>query len=342
MRSGLRYHTVWYVIRPGQARVPSGGVPRGLVAPGVSEEWVQEAKGFGASVPVNGGSRCCAPTKTSWNTRAMRRTQPPPSPCARSAAPRGTGACARPPGPEPRVRGAPGATRPGSRARGSGRPPPMPMGQPSQPLLHRGLRHDAGDQAVGGAALPFPEQGVDVALTPLEVMVERALGAAEALAERVHREGSVSLRREDAESLLDPVVSGERFRSVPRAGDSNTIPYSMLGPRSSFDLSRHKLGPGSFPLTQATGTSGRTIFQAWTSMRSTTRSFRRSTGIASGSSAIRTRRRTWPRRPSRLLDRQVTGEQAALRVWLFKVATHLIRDRWRVTQPPAPAARSTR
>ena len=33
----------------------------------------------------------------------------------------------------------------------------------------------------------------------------------------------------------------------------------------------------------------------------------------------------------RLLDRQVAGEQAALRVWLFKVATHLIRDRWRVS-----------
>src|SRR5690606_23658060 len=32
----------------------------------------------------------------------------------------------------------------------------------------------------------------------------------------------------------------------------------------------------------------------------------------------------------RLLDRGVTGERAALRVWLFKVATHLIRDRWRV------------
>ena len=32
----------------------------------------------------------------------------------------------------------------------------------------------------------------------------------------------------------------------------------------------------------------------------------------------------------RLLDRRVTGERPALRVWLFKVATHLIRDRWRV------------
>jgi len=34
----------------------------------------------------------------------------------------------------------------------------------------------------------------------------------------------------------------------------------------------------------------------------------------------------------RLLDRRVTGERPALRVWLFKVATHLIRDRWRVTE----------
>jgi RNA polymerase sigma-70 factor (ECF subfamily) len=34
----------------------------------------------------------------------------------------------------------------------------------------------------------------------------------------------------------------------------------------------------------------------------------------------------------RLLDRKVTGERPALRVWLFTVATHLIRDRWRVTQ----------
>jgi RNA polymerase sigma factor (sigma-70 family) len=33
----------------------------------------------------------------------------------------------------------------------------------------------------------------------------------------------------------------------------------------------------------------------------------------------------------RLLDRKVTGERAALRVWLFTVATHLIRDRWRVS-----------
>ena len=33
----------------------------------------------------------------------------------------------------------------------------------------------------------------------------------------------------------------------------------------------------------------------------------------------------------RLLDRRVAGERAALRVWLFKVATHLIRDRWRVS-----------
>jgi RNA polymerase sigma factor (sigma-70 family) len=34
----------------------------------------------------------------------------------------------------------------------------------------------------------------------------------------------------------------------------------------------------------------------------------------------------------RLLDRNVSGEPVALRVWLFKVATHLIRDRWRVTE----------
>jgi RNA polymerase sigma-70 factor (ECF subfamily) len=34
----------------------------------------------------------------------------------------------------------------------------------------------------------------------------------------------------------------------------------------------------------------------------------------------------------RLLDRGVTGERPALRVWLFKVATHLIRDRWRVSE----------
>jgi RNA polymerase sigma-70 factor (ECF subfamily) len=33
----------------------------------------------------------------------------------------------------------------------------------------------------------------------------------------------------------------------------------------------------------------------------------------------------------RLLDRKVTGERPALRVWLFTVATHLIRDRWRVS-----------
>jgi RNA polymerase sigma-70 factor (ECF subfamily) len=49
----------------------------------------------------------------------------------------------------------------------------------------------------------------------------------------------------------------------------------------------------------------------------------------------------------RLLDRQVEGHPAALRVWLFRVATHLIRDRYRVSQnrrrlletyPVAPAA----
>jgi RNA polymerase sigma factor (sigma-70 family) len=34
----------------------------------------------------------------------------------------------------------------------------------------------------------------------------------------------------------------------------------------------------------------------------------------------------------RLLDRKVEGERPALRVWLFTVATHLIRDRWRVSQ----------
>ena len=34
----------------------------------------------------------------------------------------------------------------------------------------------------------------------------------------------------------------------------------------------------------------------------------------------------------RLLDRGVAGERPALRVWLFKVATHLIRDRWRVSE----------
>ena len=32
----------------------------------------------------------------------------------------------------------------------------------------------------------------------------------------------------------------------------------------------------------------------------------------------------------RLLDRRVEGERPAVRVWLFTVATHLIRDRWRV------------
>lgn len=32
----------------------------------------------------------------------------------------------------------------------------------------------------------------------------------------------------------------------------------------------------------------------------------------------------------RLLERGVTGEPAALRVWLFKTATHRVRDRWRV------------
>ena len=49
----------------------------------------------------------------------------------------------------------------------------------------------------------------------------------------------------------------------------------------------------------------------------------------------------------RLLDRNVEGHPAALRVWLFKVATHLIRDRYRVaenrrrlleTYPVAPTA----
>jgi RNA polymerase sigma factor (sigma-70 family) len=34
----------------------------------------------------------------------------------------------------------------------------------------------------------------------------------------------------------------------------------------------------------------------------------------------------------RLLDREIEGERPALRVWLFTVATHLIRDRWRVGQ----------
>ena len=33
----------------------------------------------------------------------------------------------------------------------------------------------------------------------------------------------------------------------------------------------------------------------------------------------------------RMLERAVTGEHAALRVWLFKVATHVIRDRWRIS-----------
>jgi RNA polymerase sigma-70 factor (ECF subfamily) len=50
----------------------------------------------------------------------------------------------------------------------------------------------------------------------------------------------------------------------------------------------------------------------------------------------------------RLLDRKVEGERPALRVWLFTVATHLIRDRWRVStnrrrlleiNPVTPAAR---
>lgn len=34
----------------------------------------------------------------------------------------------------------------------------------------------------------------------------------------------------------------------------------------------------------------------------------------------------------RLLDRRVSGEAAGLRSWLFKVATHLIRDRARVRE----------
>ena len=34
----------------------------------------------------------------------------------------------------------------------------------------------------------------------------------------------------------------------------------------------------------------------------------------------------------RLLDRKVEGERPALRVWLFTVATHLIRDRWRIAK----------
>ena len=33
----------------------------------------------------------------------------------------------------------------------------------------------------------------------------------------------------------------------------------------------------------------------------------------------------------RLLDRKVEGERPAIRVWLFTEATHLIRDRWRVS-----------
>ena len=32
----------------------------------------------------------------------------------------------------------------------------------------------------------------------------------------------------------------------------------------------------------------------------------------------------------RLFDREVTGSQAGVRAWLFKTATHLIRDRYRV------------
>lgn len=34
----------------------------------------------------------------------------------------------------------------------------------------------------------------------------------------------------------------------------------------------------------------------------------------------------------RLLDREVEGTDGGLRVWLFKVATHLIRDRYRVSE----------
>ena len=34
----------------------------------------------------------------------------------------------------------------------------------------------------------------------------------------------------------------------------------------------------------------------------------------------------------RLLDRKVEGHPAALRVWLFRVATHLIRDRYKVSE----------
>jgi RNA polymerase sigma factor (sigma-70 family) len=33
----------------------------------------------------------------------------------------------------------------------------------------------------------------------------------------------------------------------------------------------------------------------------------------------------------RMLERAVAGDLPALRVWLFKVATHAIRDRWRVS-----------
>ena len=33
----------------------------------------------------------------------------------------------------------------------------------------------------------------------------------------------------------------------------------------------------------------------------------------------------------RMLERRVVGERAAVRVWLFKVATHLVRDRWKVS-----------
>lgn len=33
----------------------------------------------------------------------------------------------------------------------------------------------------------------------------------------------------------------------------------------------------------------------------------------------------------RMLERGVAGEPPALRVWLFKVATHVMRDRWRVS-----------
>ena len=33
----------------------------------------------------------------------------------------------------------------------------------------------------------------------------------------------------------------------------------------------------------------------------------------------------------RMLESQVVGERAAVRVWLFKVATHLVRDRWKLS-----------